>query len=291
VSVVPLWFVLALLCALSWSAADAFSKAALREHSPGTVMWVRWGYALPLLALAASMRPVPSVDPGFWAVLAAGVPLEIAAGLLYLHALKVSPMSLALPFLAWTPVFTAMISLAVLGEIPGLSGAAGIGLVAAGSFLLAWEGKGGAAGLFHSFRREKGVLCILAVALIYSLTSALGKLGVGYSSPSFFGFTYALSVTAAYTVLLAWRRRGGLLSSLRPNRSFLAVGAAAGLMIVFHFAAIELTQVAYMISVKRSSLLFSVLLGRLFFGERQTGRRFLGTAVMCAGMLLIVAED
>jgi drug/metabolite transporter (DMT)-like permease len=254
-------------------------------------MWVRWGYALPLLALAASMNPVPSVDPGFWKVLAAGVPLEIAAGLLYLHALKVSPMSLALPFLAWTPVFTALASFIILGELPGPSGAAGIGLVTAGSFLLTWEAEDGASGLYRCLRREKGVLCMLAAALVYSLTSALGKLGVGYSSPSFFGFTYALFVTAAYTALLVWRERSGLLSALRPNRSFLAVGVATGLMTVFHFAAIDLTQVAYMISVKRSSLLFSVLLGRLFFGERQTGRRFFGTAVMCAGMLMIVAED
>jgi hypothetical protein len=39
---VPLWFLLSLLCAISWSAADAFSKRALRDHSLQSVFWARW---------------------------------------------------------------------------------------------------------------------------------------------------------------------------------------------------------------------------------------------------------
>ena len=139
-------------------------------------------------------------------------------------------------------------------------------------------------------RREKGVRLMLAVALIFSVTSALGKLGVIYSSPSFFAFTYTLSVTLAFTLLLATGRGLTSLPSLRPDWRLCAVGGAAALMIIFHFTAIERTQAAYMISVKRSSLLFSVVLGRLLFDERKTGRRFLGAAVMSAGMLLLLAE-
>jgi len=290
VSAVPLWFVLALLCALSWSAADVLSKHVLRGHSPGTVMWVRWGYAVPLLALAFSVEPFPRVEAGFGVILFLAIPLEIAAGLLYLHALKLSPMSLTVPFLAWTPVFTALASLVVLGEIPGPAGAAGIALVASGSFLLTWSGEAGPSGFLAIVRRERGIPLMVAVAMIYSVTSALGKLGVRFSSPAFFGFTYALSVTAACTVLLAATGGKRSLGALRPNRWFVGVGVAAALMIIFHFAAIELTQVAYMISVKRSSLLFSVLLGRVFFGERETGRRFLGAAVMSAGMFLLLTQ-
>jgi uncharacterized membrane protein len=291
VSLIPVWFVLALLCALSWSAADAFSKRALREHALPAVLWVRWGYALPLLALAALSFPVPSLDPRYWLILALSTPLEIAAGLLYLRALQLSPMSLALPFLAWTPVFTALVSFAVLREIPGIMGASGIALVGAGSFILAWEGRGGLAGMMGLLRRERGILFILAVAVIYSMTSTLGKIGVSYSSPSFFGLTYAIVVTAVYTAVVVFRGGVGAVKALRPNRWFLAVGVSSGIMIILHFAALDLTQVAYMISVKRSSLIFSVLLGGAFFDEQKTGRRLVGAAVMSIGMLLITAQQ
>ena len=59
---------------------------------------------------------------------------------------------------------------------------------------------------------------------------------------------------------------------------------------LFHFAALELTQTAYMISVKRTSLLFSIAAGRLIFGEVVFGRRLLGGALMCAGGLLLALE-
>ena len=209
---VPLWFLLALLCALFWSIADAFSKRSLREHSAWAVLWVRWGYAIPFLALAVLLRPLPAVDPRSWLVLAVSAPLEITAGLCYLRALQISPLSLTVPLLAWTPVFTALLSFVVLGEVPQKAGFLGIFLVGAGSYVLTWEGKGSPLGPIRALRRERGSLLMLTVALIYSLTSALGKLGVLYSSPVFFGFAYALFVTALYTVVFLLRAGAGACS-------------------------------------------------------------------------------
>lgn len=287
---VPLWFLLALLCALFWSIADAFSARSLREHSPWAVLWVRWGYAIPFLALVALLRPLPTVDSRFWVVLVASAPLEITAGMLYLRALQVSPLSLTVPMLAWTPVFTALFSFTVLGEVPQHIAFLGIFLVGAGSYVLTWEGSGSPLGPIRALRRERGSRLMLTVALIYSLTSALGKRGVLYSSPVFFGFVYTLSVTALYTVVFLLRNGAGAVVMVRPNRWFVALGAAAGLMVLLHFTAIEMTQAAYMISVKRSSLIITVLFGGIFFREGHTCRRLLGAAVMFVGMLLLVSQ-
>jgi len=281
------WFPLALLCALAWSAADAFSKRALRDHSPPSVLWVRWAYALPLLGAAALSGPLPPIEPPFWAVLLFSSPLEIAAGLLYLEAIRSSPLSLTVPLLAWTPVFTALFSFALLGEVPGPAGAQGILFVAAGSYLLTWTGKGSLLNPFRALLRERGSRCMLAVALIYSVTSALGKIGVRATSPVFFGFTYSLFVTVVYAGVLAFRAKPAAVLAVRPDRWLAAVGIAAGIMMLLHFTAIEMTQVAYMIAVKRSSLLFTVLLGAVFFGERQTVRKLLGAGIMFAGVVLL----
>ena len=52
--------------------------------------------------------------------------------------------------------------------------------------------------------------------------------------------------------------------------------------------AISLTKVAYMISVKRLSLLFGVLYGHYLFREGCLRERLLGTTLMLAGVILIV---
>ena len=128
---------------------------------------------------------------------------------------------------------------------------------------------------------------MLAVAVIYSATSALGKIGVVQSSPIWFALLYSTLVTAsALGLYLGARGREGL-RQLAPQRWLVAAGASAGLMILLHFAAIERTQVAYMISVKRTSLLYTVLLGGAFFGEVGTGRRFAGALVMLLGLALL----
>jgi uncharacterized membrane protein len=58
-------------------------------------------------------------------------------------------------------------------------------------------------------------------------------------------------------------------------------------MILSHTLAISLIQAAYMISVKRTSLLFGVVLGAIFFNEKHFSERFLGSAIMVCGVLLI----
>ena len=54
-----------------------------------------------------------------------------------------------------------------------------------------------------------------------------------------------------------------------------------------HFLALQNAPVAYMISVKRLSLVLGVVLGWLFFEERNITYRLVGASVMVAGVFLI----
>jgi uncharacterized membrane protein len=73
----------------------------------------------------------------------------------------------------------------------------------------------------------------------------------------------------------------------RPGRGLL-VGLFSVGMILFHVWAISMAPAAYMVAVKRLSLVFSVLYGRLLFKEAQFTKRLAGAAVMFAGMVLIM---
>ena len=55
--------------------------------------------------------------------------------------------------------------------------------------------------------------------------------------------------------------------------------------------AINLTFVAYVISVKRTSALFSVILGKIILKEKGIKERLLGAAIMVSGVFLITISQ
>jgi uncharacterized membrane protein len=267
---------------------DALCKRALQEHRARAVLGARWWYALPPLLATLAVVPIPRLDNEFWLVLAVSVPLEIAAMFLYLRAIALAPLSLTAPLLAWTPVFSTVVSAVALREIPSAPGAAGILLVALGSWLLYSSEGCGALEPLRCLARQRGARLMLIVAVLFSVTSAFGKVGLIHSSSAFFGPVYvtALALCLALTSILRGEGRA-MLVELRPNRWFFAIGAGVAAMTLLHFAAVSMTQVAAVVAVKRSSLLVSVVLGRVFFDESGLGRRLPGAAVMLAGVLIL----
>ncbi len=267
------WLPFALSTALALSFADALSKKALASNDDIVVAWVREGYALPFLALGFFFFPLPALDAVFWITVAALLPMEITALILYVRAIKLSPLSL-----------TAFV---FLGESPSVAGAGGIVLIAVGAYALnAGAYRHGLLGPVRAIFKERGSVLMIIVALIYSLTSTLGKVAVEHSSPVFFGFFYSFLLTLAMTAYVAYKGKLRLVLS-RPA-TFIPIGLCTATMISTHFIAISLTQAAYMISVKRTSLVWSVILGRLLFKEKDLRQRLAGSVIMMAGVLVIV---
>src|SRR5512137_997938 len=105
-----LWIVLSLLSAFSLATSDALTKKIITPSNEYVIAWLRIVYSLPALALAAALAPVPALDGTFALAFCAALPLEIGAILLYYKALRISPLSLSLPFLSFTPVFLMLFS-------------------------------------------------------------------------------------------------------------------------------------------------------------------------------------
>jgi uncharacterized membrane protein len=279
------WVLFALTTAFALSTADALSKRALRDTDDLVMVWVREGYALPFLALAFLFVPVPKLDTVFWLTVAGLVPLEIISLILYIKAIRLSPLSLTVPFLALSPVFIIFIAFAFLGEIPDRSGVLGIFLITVGAYMLNASAQG-VLGPIKAIFKEPGSLLMLVVAVIYSVTSTLGKVAVQHSSPVFFGFFYPFTLTIVLTIFLGARGKLGHVFS-KPA-VFIPIGLCTSAMIISHFIAISMTQVAYMIAVKRTSLVFSVIYGWLLFKEEKIKERLVGSALMLAGMVMIL---
>jgi len=287
------WLSLSLLCAFSLATADAATKAWLRDYSARELSLVRLAITgLLMMPLLRDMGAIGDLPAEFWAWVAALLPLEIAAMLLYMKAIRDHPLSLTLPYLAFTPVFVILTGFLLLGERVSPSGAAGILLVVAGAWLLNvehadlrnWRSWGAP---LKAILHEPGSRLMLAVALLYSLTSAMGKGAMRYMAPEHFGAFYFLLLGGASLVLFALPRPRILVDVWRRPWAVLAVGLFNAAMVHTHFIALQRVEVAYMIAVKRTSLLFGILYGALFFHERGLGAHLTAGLLMLGGVFLI----
>ena len=109
------WLPLTLLCALSLAAADTATKRLLSDHSAAELVIIRFTLPGVLLIPLFIWHLPPWPDARFWPWIALAMPLEILAMLLYVVAIRDSPLSLTLPYLAFTPVFTSLSGFLLLG--------------------------------------------------------------------------------------------------------------------------------------------------------------------------------
>ncbi|MGB5307027.1 MAG: EamA family transporter, partial [Gammaproteobacteria bacterium] len=122
----------------------------------------------------------------------------------------------------------------------------------------------------------------------YSLTSVLGKGALQYVSPGFFGPFYFVVLGVATALVFAsrdvstWRALG------RHPWAHLGIGAFMAAMVMTHFYAIVHVEVAYMIAVKRTSLLFGILYGAWLFHETGLRQHLAAGVLMVLGVFLIV---
>lgn len=283
-----LWLLLSLLTALSVSAQDTWVKRFFSGMTPWEMAVYPLMYSLPLFAAAAPFVPRPPLGGEFAWAFAVSVPLNAVGFLLYMRAIQVSPLSLTVPYLAFTPVFMLCTGYLFLGEIPSPRGIAGILTICLGGYILNIEPRRWR--LLAPFRavfQETGSWMMLIVAFVYSFTSVIGKKAILHSSPLFFGVWFYITFNLSLILLLrlAGKIRFAAFLAL-PVKGFVS-GLLLCLQTLLHCFAVSLVEAAVMISVKRLSILFSILLGKVVFRERHASIRFSGALLMLAGTLLI----
>lgn len=286
------WFPLALLSAVAIATADALTKRHFSREDPWDAASARFVWSGVLLLPWALSAGPPPADPRFWAWVLALVPLDLLAVFIYVRAITTSPLSHTLPYLSFSPVFSLLVGYVLLGETVTVAGALGVVLITAGAYWLngAEMGRGGWLAPFRFMLSEPGPRLMLGVALIFSVTAVLGKGAVRYMPGADFGAFYAVLFGACAALVVSARGRSPLRIARARPVAVLGVAAAMAVMMVSHFVAIEQVTAGYMIAVKRTSMLFGLLYGALWFRELELGRNLAAAALMLVGVALILAR-
>lgn len=282
-----MWFILGLLSGFFFALQSAVSKKALEGVNHYLVAFAYAAFSLPYFLIALFWFDLAQLNFTFWwAALSTSV-LNVIALVLLMKALSIGELSLTMPFLSFTPVFLIFTSNLMLGELPNLIGIGGILLIVSGAYFLEM-GKGrGASGPFKAFIKNKGGQLVLLVAFIYAISSNLDKIAVQNSNPLSRNII-VLALMALMLFLLIRFRSNQKIGEIKSKYKLLLIaGFFAALTLLCQMTALTLSMVPYVISLKRTSALFSVILGFIAFKERNVKPKLLGAALMVLGVLLI----
>jgi len=285
------WFILSLITALAVASQDAWIKKFFSRRHVYEMSSYPLVYSTPLFAITLPFIPVPPLDEVFlWSFLV-GLPINAFAFVLYMKAIQISPLSLTIPYLSFTPVFMIFTGYLFLDEIPDMWGAVGVITVCAGSYILnfnleKWSPLAPLTAIF----RETGSWIMLLVSFLFSFSAVLGKLSINHSSALFFSISFFLAFNLFILIVLFLFRHIRLKTFKTDRLKGLIAGLLFYLHVLFHGLAISISKAVYMISVKRMSVLFSIIYGGLFFHEKNILIRFVGALFMFTGTVIILLK-
>lgn len=283
------WFLFAILGALSDATYYASIKKLVKELDQYVLASGVFLSASVVLFLISYVVGLPAIGPGFYSAVLVTVILNIASAILYFKALKVTDLSLAMPMVAFTPVFLIFTSFVLLNEFPTLYGMAGIFLIVLGSYVLnTGKNKAGLLDPFKEIIRNKGILFMLFVAFLYSISSNFDKIVVLNSDPVF-GSSMVFLMLGLSFLFISFAKKREVVKAYRENaHKFILVGMVIAFVAIPINIAFTMAIVPYVISLKRLNILFSVLYGGLLFKEKDIAKRLFGALLMVVGTILII---
>lgn len=234
----------------------------------------------------------------FWGWMSVACALEVPGNFLLLRSIQCTDLSIFGPLSSYKPIVGMLLGWWVLAELPTLFGVIGMGIVLAGSLLLADRSRTHDNGEMASLGTQaKGVRDrLLAVAL-----TAAGSIFLKLAMPHHDALT-ALSAWSliCWLMAIAWlistelarveKRSSGMPRFIRLAFQPSVLGIAFSMIAMqwLTIAVFQVMHVGYALALFQLGSLVSVYLGHRLFGEVDFWRRLLAAVIMFVGASVIV---
>jgi drug/metabolite transporter (DMT)-like permease len=281
------------VASLASSGFDLSRKLLVRHLAPVPMVVLLAFASIPLFGAMVVAEGRAAVAPGYYAPAVGSVLLNIVANFTFLQAVRISPLSVTVPLLSLTPVFTALLGFLILGERLAPLAAAGIVMVVSGAFWLNLSQKDPAivgTPFWRAAVSQPGAWLMAGTALLISCTIPLDKLAVAHANPPFHGLFLTSGIALGSLAVLAFQRRLGELAGVRQDwRSFLLALVMSTLALGLQLVALQYLLVSVIETVKRGTgNLLAVALGRAVFTEALSLPKVGAAFLMAAGVALIL---
>uniref|UniRef100_K3WZB2 EamA domain-containing protein n=1 Tax=Globisporangium ultimum (strain ATCC 200006 / CBS 805.95 / DAOM BR144) TaxID=431595 RepID=K3WZB2_GLOUD len=280
---------------------DPLRKYLTRFMDPFTVVATRGLVQAPLFCLWALIETggkMPRLNHLFWTSVCISGSINIVTSYLYNRSIQISTLSATVPFLSFTPAFLVIVAFLVLGEVPTVSGVLGISIAMLGGFWLQGAKDDTLISKddfpLNASNASKGSLYMILVAFLWSISNAFDKIGVQNSTPLVYGATIQVIVAVGSYILQKLRVGGDELyhplgtQVQIPWKFVILAGFTSVVSYYINLIATQNLEVSYVIAIKRSGCIWSVILGRFLFREKNLRQKIPSILLMVIGVVCIV---
>ena len=281
------------IAATSWAIIDGLRKRISLAWHPWQLLAALHFFQLPILLGFWQLSPGDGSTVAWSSYLVPGLSslaLNIAANIMFLEAVKRSPLGLTVPYLALTPLVAAIAAL-FFGYGLSLWGWSGILILTLGTIWLhPHDPRHGLMTPILRLKEEPGSGLMVIVALAWGFTAILDQSAVQHIPPALHALILAVGMFTA-----------GVLGFYQANRKqkdtypsvlspwVLGTGAMMAIAMVAQFEAFMRIDVAVVEAVKRIiGTTSAVILGVIFYGEKEFTRRLIASALMGVGAAILV---
>lgn len=294
------WFWLAIFSALLSALAALLQKKVLKNISALDFSFiVSFLIAIfsTLLLFFADFQKVNSVSLTFLFIKSL---LNATAFLCIMTSLKNLELSRALPLLASSPMVIALLAFIFLGE--GLKGieVTGMFLIVSGTYLLELKKNESVLTPFTIYKNSKYHRIILLALVLISVSSVMDKfILIEYKIPPLtFVFIQNLFFLFIFFVVYIFNKNK---NKIKIKDLFKANSGSMIFVIiviaivtigyrVMQIEAVKLAPVGIVISIKRLSVLFAVIIGAKLFKEESYFKKIIATILIVAGAMMIYRD-
>ena len=285
-----------LICIVSaffWAAFDLTRKLTLEKISSINLLLIFTItqliiYFIWLFFEDFSINLIPYLLPGITLII-----IGLFSALLFLKAIKQSDLSLTIPLLSLSPMFSSLFSFFFLNEQLSNIQYLGIFLIILGTLIL-YSKKLTIYEIIKSFKiilKNSSAKLMVLVSIIWSLTPVLDKICLKNSSVNIHGFIQSLGMITL--LIFLFKKDKVQTENTKKNwRIILLTVFIGSTATILQFYAILTNYVPIMESIKRSiGQLSSVFLGKIFFNEEVNKPKVVGVIVLSIGVYFILGNE
>lgn len=282
-----LWAFLSIISGFGDAIMFALMKK-LKGINNSIIVWTQHFFALPFLLILLYFNYPQNINFNvYWIAFLNSVLLLISTYLL-VKATQISKLSISMPMLSFTPLFLIVTSYIMINELPTFYGFFGILLIVIGAYVIhIGDYKKGFFEPIRTLFTDKGSFYVLIVAFIWSITANLFKIGILGSNPIFFSMFVYLFISIVMIPIIFVNYKQSVVNIKYNFNMLFFLGLASAFVIATASYAMLSAIVPYVISLKRSSVIFAIFFGYLFFNEKNIKNALIGTIIMLIGGVLI----
>jgi len=272
-SIVFLLILFAALCHAGWS-------TIVKHHNSFSIMGMTCIVEIIVFTPLVFFVPFPPLE--IWYFIIASVILHGFYRLGVIYSYKFGDLSFVYPIArGGSSLLIALLTLIILQEYISLLGFAGILTICIGIFLISYSKN-------HKFNLNAFILA-LCTALLITIYTIVDGMGVRLSENKFSYLYWLLLLNGVPLLLISIFSKERLLSNL--NKKIISRGIPAGIMAILSYGIVvwsmQYLEIAYVSSIRETSIVLSILMGFFILNEKKARRRMLPAVLVVIGITIV----